>query len=137
MCDVSSRNGDTLRIRLSPSLAWHSGPETRQHRQRQKLSTTVWRTFPNFIPYCWAWGPQTLSESSPSTNSSVLPDRLLTRLSALYCQSSCQATILLENTGLLQLAQAVITLQIQALKKQSNSWNGPIIFLHEPIFQMQ
>ena len=134
MCDVSSRNGDTLRIRLSPSLACHSGPTTRQHRQRQKLSTTVWRTFPNFIPYCWAWGPQTLSESSPSTNSSVLPDRLLTRLSALYCQSSCQATILLENTILLQLAQVVIMPQIQAIKKKTIPRMTPMILLHRLIF---
>ena len=131
MCDVSSRNGDTLRIRLSPSLACHSGPETRQHRQRQKLSTTVWRTFPNFIPCCWA---QTLGESSPSTNSSVLPDRLLTRLSALYCQSSCQATILLENTILLQLAQVVIMPQIQAIKKKTIPRMTPMILLHRLIF---
>ena len=135
MCDVSSRNGDTLRIRLSPSLAWHSGPTTRQHRQRQKLSTTV--TFPNFIPCCkccWAWGPQTLGESSPSTNSSVLPDRLLTRLSALYCQSSCQATILLENTILLQLAQVVIMPQIKAIKKKTIPRMTPMILLHRLIF---
>ena len=129
MCDVSVAvwrlSGNPLVTILR--LAW---PPT----TRQKLSTVSW-----IFPFCVLIiiiilyvrtlfklpGHSESSLDGPQFTSapfSVL-DRLLTRLSALYCQGSCQATILLENTGLLQLAQAVITLQIQALKKQNNSRN--------------
>ena len=121
---------DTLGICPSPSpsaLMGPTAPPTHQHKQSQKLSKEHW-PFNQKPLQNW--------KVRPPTRFTVL-DRASTRLSSLYCQCSCQATILLENRGLLQLAQAVITLQIQALKKQSNSWNGPIIFLHEPIFQMQ
>ena len=135
MCDVSSRNGDTLRIRLSPSLAWHSGPTTRQPRQRQKLSTTVWRTFPNFIPCCWAWGPQTLGESSPSTNSSVLPDRLLTRLSALYCQRSrVRRRFCWKIQAFYSWRKLLSRCRYKPLKSKTIPRMTPIIRLHELIF---
>ena len=115
------------RHHLPPALMGPTAPPTHQHKQSQKLSKEHW-PFNQKPLQNW--------KVRPPTRFTVL-DRVSTRLSSLYCQCSCQATILLENRGLLQLAQAVITLQIQALKKQSNSWNGPIIFLHEPIFQMQ
>ena len=109
-----------------------TAPPTHQHKQSPKLSKEH-RPF-NQAVQCPV--PLLNWKVRPPTRFTVL-DRTSTRLSSLYCQCSCQATILLENRGLLQQAQAVITLQIQALKKQSNSWNGPIIFLHESIFQMQ
>ena len=121
VCDVSAWYGDTPGIRLSPSLAWCLvAPQPHANLSNAKSFLLCLGVF-HFL--CSAT-MKALSMGLSSSPFSVL-DRLLTKLSALYCQCSCQATILLENTGLLQLAQAVITLQIQALKKQNNSQNDP------------
>ena len=128
---------DTLGICPSPSPLCLDGPHRTTHPPTQAKPKALQRALA-LKPSCPVdLAPPLLNwKVRPPTRFTVL-DRASTRLSSLYCQCSCQATILLENRGLLQQAQAVITLQIQALKKQSNSWNGPIIFLHEPIFQMQ
>ena len=128
------RYGDTPGIRLSPSLGWPGGPPPHANLSNPKSSPRIFlfsflssSSWPIYICHTLFNLPGH-SESSPNGPQFTSPpfsvlDRLLTRLSALYCQRSCQATILLENTGLLQLAQVVTTLQIQALKKQNNSQN--------------
>ena len=126
VCDVSAWYGDTPGIRLSPSLAWRWWPPTTRQPKKSKALHIV-LAFSILCPMAMCSAQATVKAHSMGLSSSPFSvlDRLLTRLSALYCQCSCQATILLENTGLLQLAQAVITLQIQALKKQNNSQNDP------------
>ena len=130
VCDVSAWYGDTPGIRLSPSLAWHAGPPPHITNLSNAKSSPCCLGLFHLLSYMiglissFQASAKALSMGLSSPPVSDL-DRLLTRLSALYCQCSCQATILLENRGLLQLAQAVITLQIQALKKQNNSWNDP------------
>ena len=157
MCDVSvavwssilvynvlyMESGDTPGIRLSPSLGWLGGPPTKlQPKQRQKqhsvLALSIW------CPIIIVLYARTLFKLSGHSESSLngphLPpfsvlDRLLTRLSALYCQRSrVRRRFCWKIQAFYSWRKLLSRCRYKPLKSKTIPRMTPIIRLHELIF---